>query len=395
MKNNFFVMDSDFHMMEPHNLWDRYLDDRFKAQAPKITPNPHVAGIVGMETVSVNGKLPVSQSDPKAARTRADLRRRALSQTPHYARALAREFDAETHIEAMDIEGVDVGIVYSTRGRQVLAIDELDPQFGAALARAYNNWAYDYCQYNSQRLRLAAQLDFHDAVLAAEEARRAVEKLGAVAVIGNPNPINGRHLHDPYFEPLWNELERLDIPLGLHPTGVSSLQDNIGRRFIGHPASSPITHSVRNPIESLLAFSSMAMGGVFERHPGLTVAYLESACGWLPWWLDRLDDQWEKLGPGCEVTLSRKPSEYFFRQCYIAAEPDEAGLPGVISVIGDDRIVISTDYPHDDGLFPFAIDTFLSQADLKEESKRKILWDNCARLYRIPGLLPDAKTLPL
>ena len=158
MKNNFFVMDSDFHMMEPHNLWDRYLEDRFKAQAPKITPNPHVAGIVGMETVSVNGKLPVSQSDPKAARTRADLRRRALSQTPHYARALAREFDPETHIEAMDIEGVDVGIVYSTRGRQVLAIDDLDPQFGAALARAYNNWAYDYCQYNSQRLRLAAQL---------------------------------------------------------------------------------------------------------------------------------------------------------------------------------------------------------------------------------------------
>ena len=268
MKNNFFVMDSDFHMMEPHNLWDRYLDDRFKAQAPKITANPHVAGIIGMETVSVNGKLPVSQSDPNAARTRADLRRRALSQTPHYARALAREFDPETHIEAMDIEGVDVGIVYSTRGRQVLAIDELDPQFGAALARAYNNWAYDYCQYNSQRLRLAAQLDFHDAILAAEEARRAVENLGAVAVVGNPNPINGRHLHDPYFEPLWNELERLDVPLGLHPTGVSSLQDNIGRRFIGHPASSPITHSVRNPIESLLAFSSMAMGGVFEQSPG-------------------------------------------------------------------------------------------------------------------------------
>ena len=108
-----------------------------------------------------------------------------------------------------------------------------------------------------------------------------------------------------------------------------------------------------------------------------------------------LDDQWEKLGPGCEVTLSLKPSDYFFRQCYIAAEPDEAGLPGVISLIGDERIVISTDYPHDDGLFPYAVDTFLSQVDLKEESKRKILWDNCARLYRIPGLLPDAKTLPL
>ncbi len=62
MKNGFHIMDSDFHMMEPHDLWDRYLDDQFKAHAPRITANPHVSGIAGMETVSVNGKLPVSQS---------------------------------------------------------------------------------------------------------------------------------------------------------------------------------------------------------------------------------------------------------------------------------------------------------------------------------------------
>lgn len=45
------------------------------------------------------------------------------------------------------------------------------------------------------------------------------------------------------------------------------------------------------PLENLLAFASLAMGGVFERYPGLRVALLESTCGWLPWWLERLDDQ--------------------------------------------------------------------------------------------------------
>jgi predicted TIM-barrel fold metal-dependent hydrolase len=381
MKRGFRVMDSDFHMMEPPDLWDRYLEDQFKPLAPKVTANP--LSPIAKETVAVNGKLPVSQSDRNAAETRGNLRLRALQRSPHYARAIERGYDSATHVEAMDIEGVDVGILYSTRGRQVLAIDNLDASYAAALARAYNNWAYDYCQYNPARLRLAAQLDFHDVDLAVREARRAVEELGAVAVVASPNPVNGRHLHDPFFEPLWNELERLGVPLGLHPTGVSSLQDNIARRFVGHAASGPISHAVRNPIESTLAFASLAMGGVLERHPELTVVFLESCCGWLPWWLERLDGEWEKLGPGCEVKLAAKPSEYFFRQCYIATDPDEEGLNRVIDEIGDNRIVVSTDYPHDDGLFPLATETFLALPDVTEDSKRKILWDNCARLYRI------------
>ena len=224
-----------------------------------------------------------------------------MARHPHNDLAMAREYDAETHVMAMDIEGIDVGVLYGTRGRQVQMHDDLDPQVAAALARAHNNWTHDYCAFDPARLRFAAQLPFHDAKLAAQEARRAVRELGAVAVIGNPNPINGRHVHDPEFEVLWDTVEELGVPVGFHPTGQSSLRDDIARRVLDHPNGRLLGSAARNPVELMLAFGSLAAGGVLERHPRLRCAFLEGTCGWLPWWLWRLDEAWEKFGPGSEV----------------------------------------------------------------------------------------------
>jgi len=77
------------------------------------------------------------------------------------------------------------------------------------------------------------------------------------------------------------------------------------------------------------------------------------------------------------------PSEYFRRHCCVAVEPDEALLPATLASLGDDNIVISSDWPHDDSAYPHAVDEFLALPEVSEASKRKILWDNCARLYAL------------
>lgn len=380
MKNGFKVMDSDLHTMEPDGLWERYLDEPFKKWAPTFerrleqSPNQPIIKI---------GQLALGEMSkrPRTAAVGADLFRRASQRHPHYAVAHARDYDAESHVQAMDIEGIDVAILYGTRGRQVLMHDDLDPQLADALARAHNNWTHDYCRYSPQRLKFAAQVAFHDPTLAAREARRAVRELGAVAVIGNPNPINGRHIHDPEFEPLWDAIEELGVPVGFHPTGQSSLRDDIARRYLDHPNGRVIGGAGRNPVELMFAFASLAAGGVLERHPRLRCAFLEGTCGWLPWWLWRLDETWEKFGPGSEVQITGLPSEYFYRQCAIATDADETVLKQVVEAIGDDNIVVSTDYPHSDGLFPEAINEFVRLEGVSDKSKAKILWDNCARLY--------------
>jgi predicted TIM-barrel fold metal-dependent hydrolase len=380
MKRGLRVMDSDLHTMEPDGLWERYLEEPFKAYAPRFARAAD--GPPNQPTIRV-GDLTIGEMTvrPQLVRASADLHKRAVARHPHNDIAAARGYDAETHLGAMDIEGIDVGVLYGTRGRQVLMHDGMDPALAAALARAHNNWTHDYCQRDPRRLKFAAQVAFHDPAMAAAEARRAVRELGAVAVIGNPNPINGRHIHDPEFEPLWDTVEELGVPVGFHPTGISSLRDDIARRMLDHPNGRVIGGAARNPMELMLAFGSLAAGGVLERHPHLRCAFLEGTCGWLPWWLWRLDELWEKFGPASEVQINALPSEYFFRQCYVATDADEKVLGQVVAAVGDDNIVVSTDYPHSDGLFPDAINEFLALESVGPKTKAKILWDNCARLY--------------
>jgi len=379
-KRGFRIMDSDLHTMEPDDLWEKYLDEPFRKAGPTFTRGGERAP--NQPTIQVAGHTIGEMSvRPTSAAVGADLHRRSAAKHPHNEVAMARHYDAESHLTAMDIEGIDVGVLYGTRGRQVLMHDDLDPRVAAALARAHNNWTRDYCAINPERLKFAAQVAFHDVPSAVVEARRAVRELGAVAVIGNPNPINGRHIHDPEFEPLWDAIEELGVPVGFHPTGQSSLRDDIGRRMLDHPNGRLIGSAARNPMELMLAFGSLAASGVLERHPGLRCAFLEGTCGWLPWWLWRLDEAWEKFGPGSEVKVSARPSEYFFRQCYVATDADERVLNQVVEAVGDDNIVVSTDYPHSDGLFPDAMNEFVALEGVSDKSKAKILWDNCARLY--------------
>jgi uncharacterized protein len=162
----------------------------------------------------------------------------------------------------------------------------------------------------------------------------------------------------------------------------TSLKDDAGARYVGHANFHPIAHAIRNPVELMGAIASLTTGGVLERHPTLRAAFLEGTAGWLYWWLWRLDDQWEKFGPGCEHQLSMLPSEYFKRQCYIALDVDEEPAVDVVRKLGAEYFVVSSDYPHSDGAFPEAMQQFFS-LPLGDEARRKILWDNCARLYAI------------
>lgn len=391
-REGYFIIDSDMHFNEPNDLWARYLEEPHRANPPQffggqkqaITPTAEDKGSADtIRTMEVQGlTIPAFATSQGATASSRELRRRSRARHPHFAAAKASGFDAATTLTAMDIEGIDVAVMYGTRGRQILCHDDLAPDYAAALARAYNNWAADYCKADPQRLKFAAQIAMHDVGMAVEEARRCVKELGAVAVIGTPNPVNGQHLHDEACEPLWSELERLDVPIGFHPTGNSSLKDDAARRYVGHANFFPIAHAIRNPVELMGAIASMTTGGILERHPKLRCAFLEGTAGWVYWWLWRLDDQWEKYGPGCEFQLTMPPSAYFKRQCYIALDVDEEPAVDVVNKMGPDYFVVSSDYPHSDGAFPEAVQQFLG-LPLGDEQRRKILWDNCARLYGI------------
>src|SRR5262245_41338605 len=204
-REGYLIIDSDLHMNEPDDLWARYLDEPHRANSPRLSGGPpqkvaqsaddkgNADNIRGMEVQGL--AIPAFAKSAGAAASSRELRRRSRARHPHFNVARARGFDPASTLTAMDIEGIDVAVMYGTRGRQILSHDDLKPDYAAALARAYNNWAHDYCKEDPRRLKFAAQIAMHDVGLAVEEARRSVKELGAVAVIGTPNPVHGQHLH--------------------------------------------------------------------------------------------------------------------------------------------------------------------------------------------------------
>ena len=370
--NGFKVLDSDMHCMEPADLWERYLEDAYKPFAPRGLQE-YIADL----RLVINGKTMPRHSSLRA-RQRNGEEDPFAKRRERFKAAAERGWDGISQLQAMDTEGIDVAVVYPSRGLFAQAVDDMDPAFAAAIARAYNDWLHDYCKPDAARLLGAGMISPHDVRDAVEEARRAVEELGFRAIFVRPNLVKGRNWHDAYFEPLWDELERLNVPLGFHE-GFGPYLSQVGDRF---GADIQMVHTACHPMEMMLAVISMIGGGVLERHPNLRVAFLEGNCSWVPFLLWRLDEHYEVTFRRPESKLTMKPSEYFKRQCFVSVEADEDFVKQVIDYMGDDTIVFSTDWPHGDSKYPHAVESFM-KLPISAESKRKILWDNCARYYQI------------
>jgi predicted TIM-barrel fold metal-dependent hydrolase len=301
-----------------------------------------------------------------------------LNESVKYDHAIARDFDSVSQIDAMNTEGVDIAVLYPSRGLGVLQHEELDPPFALAISRAYNDWLYEFCQHDPQRLKGAAMIPLHDIDDAVLECRRAVEELGMVAFFPGHCPHKELQWHEPFFDPLWAEVQRLGVTWGIHEGINRDL--NVGSRFGPYVMS----HIVNRPIENMLSCTSIIVGGVLERFPELKVALLEGNCSWAPFLLDRMDEHVERLAKGGDpysTALKLTPSEYFKRQCTVTMESDESTVRHVIDAIGDDCITFTTDFPHSDAYYPHATETILGLPGLTDTNKRKILWDNSARIY--------------
>ncbi len=376
------VADSDMHILEPPDLWQRYIDPAFKHAAP-----------VGLTEMRRDMRVKVkSHVMLRMGRVRPAVANGASAwQASHdtaFAEAEARGWDATSQKSAMDAEGLDIAVLFPSRGlfvlgldsQQVVGVDGLEPDFAAAIARAYNDWLHDFCREYPQHFFGAAMVAPHDVGAAVAEARRTVTQLGFKAIFLAPGCVNRRAWHDPYYDPLWAECERLNVPITFHGGGQTFLKPDFSLEVFDKLM---MWHTFNQPLGIMTAAVSICSGGVLERFPKLRVGLLEGNCGWAPWLFHRLDEHWEWVGRYEVPELKKKPSEYFRTNCFLAVEADEVTVKDYVSWFGDDNLVFSTDYPHADSKFPNSVDAFL-ELPLSERAQRKVLWDNWGRLYDIP-----------
>ncbi len=368
-KNGFKVMDSDMHILEPADLWDRYMDPQYKGRVQGLTRfNRDLA-------VSLDGLNLTETVEPGPLTQQGSARERAV-QDVTYKDGDARDWDPESQVSAMDEEGIDVAILFPSRGLFTMAVDGLDPNLAAAIGKAYNDWMYDFCKGHPDRLYGAGHIAPHDVEAAVLETRRCVVDLGFKAIFMRPDIINGRPWDDTYYDPLWEECQRLGIPVGFHAGGQPPTISQVGDREF---STWMLHHVYSHSVAMMLAVGSFCGGGIFQRFPELRVAFLEGNCSWVPWLLWRLDEHYEWRGYE-HPELTMLPSEYFKRQAFVSVECDEWPVKYVDDAGFGHNVVFSTDYPHLDSKYPQAVESFLGQ-DLSEDAKRKYLWDNCARLY--------------
>src|SRR5262249_49559471 len=258
-----------------------------------------------------------------------------------YADFARHGFPPEMYKLAMERTGIDYMVVYPSAGLLTTAVPDLAADTAAAYRRAYNNWLHDFCSEAGGHVFGAASVDLRDAEEAAREVRRCVKEFDFKAVHINPVPVGNHRLYDNFYEPLWNELEELGVPLALL-TGTGTAADDMLYNYL--PGLRTAQTTVAFTIGNMLACRALIMGGVLERHPKLRVVHLESGAGWVAFWLDRLAASVQGGFRGLEIPgLKLSPIEYFQRQCYISADQDDPGIKQVIDVLGDDNIVTATD----------------------------------------------------
>jgi uncharacterized protein len=376
MLRQYDVIDADGHVLEPPDLWLNYIEPKFRDRAPRLALNRE-----GAEVLQLGGQQ-ITDSGPGRGRVKLGAggaigaRDGKVSVWIKYAEGRAGGFNPHSRIPDMDAEFIDAAFLYPTLGLFLGAVDE--PEFAAAICRAYNRWLADYCGPYPYWLFGVAMLPMQAVELAVRELRFAVHELGFRAGFVRPNPYNGRVLHSRDYDPLWAEAQELDIALGIH-SGAESGQPTLAMdRFETHRRA--VRHCVAHTLEMMAAATSMIMCGPCDRFPRLRTGFLESGGGWMAGWLDRMDRHFDDKAMN-DTGLTTRPREIFRRQCFISFEPVERSLPLLADYLGPDNILWATDYPHFDGFWNAP--NMIKQMNLPPATLKSVLAGGAKRYYAL------------
>jgi uncharacterized protein len=285
--------------------------------------------------------------------------------------------DPKARLEDMDLEGIDVTVMFPGGAGEEWA--GLDRDFAIALCRTLNDARAEFTRHQPSRLKSVAKLPMIDPAAAAAELRRAVKELGMVGMV-TPQHIRDKNLDHPSFDVVWRTAEELGVAVCVHGGGQAIDQVPIG---VDRWSTRLEMHAFTHPVGQMIAVMSFTCGGILHRFPKLRVAFLEAGTGWLPFWLERLDEHWE-LTPEQAPLIDRKPSEYFLSgRCFIGCDPDEKGIAWVVDQLGEEVTVYASDYCHWDCKFPDTVKILKERGDLADSAKRKIFTDNPSRLYAL------------
>lgn len=408
MPSEDLLIDADGHILEPPDLWEKYLEPKYRARALRIG-----VGDDGFEFLEIDGKKSqltsasllhslggmkklremgaavedVNARRREALRTTAGEKHKIFdslgtqSREDTYLSGCAPgAMDLRERMEILDREGMSHAIIYPTLAL-LWEAELFDPELSSAYCRAYNRWIAEFCAGSGGRLVPIAHISFGDPAEAASELERAV-KAGCKGAFACPFTITRKPHGHPDHDRIFAAAQDLGVPLAIHPT-LEPTEWGVHQRFDGMGwADWYFDLFAAQGVPQ--AFATLFQYGVFDRFPRLRAVVLESGAGWIGYWLDRGDAIYRRTQLGGTVQLKERPSYYFKRQCFISADPDERSIAALSELVGEDRFFWASDYPHPDHPGDYLEELRGMVKGMTPSARRGVLGENAARAY---GLL--------
>lgn len=366
------VIDADGHCHEPEDLtkW-------MPKEMAHLAPN-RVTDSSGYVHMMVEGRL--------AGRRRwgggAD---RGEVFSPHIERSRAGMTDPLKRLPDMDEEGIDVAVIFGT-GIALMVNGMADKPLAGVICHAVNRWLVEeYLAPDPKRLKGVGLIPVQDPQLAVKELE-FIAKHKCIVSAMLPTNVYGINLGHRMFDPVYAAAQEMNIPLSVHPQTEHDGQYGVwGVMGAGSERMEKYSyvHMTSFPFELMIALMHMIGEGVFDRYPKLKVGFMEGACGWLPFWSERMDEHFYKLKPQWPL-LKRKPSEIIrSSQVCFTCEPEETILPYVLDDMGITQVMYASDYRHWDSEYPDSVKEVKKIKGMTDEKLRAVLGENALRFFNL------------
>ena len=249
---------------------------------------------------------------------------------------------------------------------------------------AHNRWLKDWCDEFPERRFGIGQIFTNDLDDTIEDIRWIKENLRGGVLLPNVPPNSGlKPLYDPEMDRVWEVCEDLEIPVHVH--------GGTGNPDYGPYPVSMLLYITETMFYSQRPFVQLLLSGVFERFPRLKFVMTEQGCAWVPGLLRQLDEMLEgirstgatgEIRYGKDHVLPRSATDYFKQNVWMGVSQPRGIDVEARDEIGIDRFMWGSDYPHDEGTYPYTREHLRKRFSGVDPSiVRKLLSENAAALY--------------
>ena len=376
---NMKIISSDSHIVEPPDLWTSRMDSKtFGDRIPHLVPgNPYDNWVANGQSVGVIG---TSGSAGQRFENPGEIDREG-----RYDDVRVGGYDPHERMKDLAVDGVYADVLYPTFAMAMLgAISEGDllrPVFNT-----YNEWLGEFCTAYPDRLKGIGCVLLDDDIDAGIVELKNIVNLGLSGALISAFPLPSETYDHVKYEPFWTAAEEIGIPLSLHaatnrPEMPSEFEIDTGRFDLAQSGAARVNteYWVR------MSLCHMVYSGLFERHPDLSVVTVEYDLAWIPFFLNRLDITYIERPSQTSYRFQNDalPSDFMRKNVYHSFQEDGLGVFHR-DIIGVDRLLWGSDYPHAESTFPKSreiLDSIL--VDVPDEEKALIVGGNAARLYKI------------